>query len=139
MPQFKPNLFRSEMQSPLGTITLAADGDALVGIWFEGQQHWPRALDTWTPVKHHAVIDKAASQLREYFAGTRQHFDLPLDLSSGTAFQQSVWRRLLAIPTGETVTYGSVGQHIGKPGAVRAVGRGRRPQSVPASSFRATG
>lgn len=132
MPKFKNLPVRSEIHSPLGNITLAAHDDALVGIWFEGQQHWPSELQKWPPVQSHAVIDTAAKQLLEYFSGKRKHFDVPLDLTSGTAFQQSVWHSLLTIPPGETVSYGAVGQRIGKPSAVRAVGAavGRNPFSI---------
>jgi methylated-DNA-[protein]-cysteine S-methyltransferase len=129
------------MQSPLGPITLAAHDDALVGIWFEGQAHSPPDMPSWTPVKKNALMDAAAKQLLEYFAGKRTLFDLPLDLTSGTAFQQSVWRSLLTIPPGETVSYGTVGLSIGKPSAVRAVGAavGRNPFSIVVPCHRVIG
>ena len=134
-------LVRSEMQSPLGKITLAAHDDALVGIWFDGQAHSPPDMQSWTLVKRNALMDTAAKQLLEYFAGKRQHFDLPLDRNSGTAFQQSVWHSLLTIPPGETVSYGTVGQRIGKPSAVRAVGAavGRNPFSIVVPCHRVIG
>ena len=139
--KLKRPLVRSEMQSPLGPITLAAHEDALVGIWFENQEHSPPDMQTWTPVKSHAAMDEAAKQLLEYFAGKRKHFDLPLDLTSGTAFQQSVWHSLLSIPAGETVSYGTVGQRIGNPSAVRAVGAavGRNPFSIVVPCHRVIG
>ena len=141
MPKFKKPAVRSDFDSPLGTLTLAAHDDALVGIWFEGQQHWPTELDHWPQVARHPHIDKAVRQLQEYFSGKRQQFDLPLDLSAGTAFQQSVWRSLMKIPTGQTVTYGTVGQRIGKPSAVRAVGAavGRNPFSIVVPCHRVIG
>jgi len=137
----KRPLVRSEMQSPLGRITLAAHDDALVGIWFENQQHSPPDMQSWTPVRKNALMDAAAKQLLEYFSGKRKHFDLPLDLTSGTAFQQSVWHGLLTIPSGETVSYGTVGQRIGKPSAVRAVGAavGRNPFSIVVPCHRVIG
>ncbi|HAL40009.1 MAG TPA: cysteine methyltransferase, partial [Polaromonas sp.] len=68
----------------------------------------------------------------EYFAGQRNRFEVPLDLACGTAFQQSVWQALLAIPYGRTASYGEVSRRIGKPTAVRAVGAavGRNPVSI---------
>jgi methylated-DNA-[protein]-cysteine S-methyltransferase len=139
--KLKHSLVCNEMQSPLGPITLAAHEYALVGIWFENQAHSPPDMHTWTPVKKNALLDAATEQLLEYFAGQRKHFELPLDLSSGTAFQQSVWHNLLTIPLGETVSYGTVGQRIGKPSAVRAVGAavGRNPFSIVVPCHRVIG
>lgn len=134
-------LFRSEIQSPLGPITLAAHDDALVGIWFDRQEHAPPDMHTWALVKNNTLMDTAARQLQEYFSGKRKHFDLPLDLTTGTAFQQSVWHSLLKIPPGETVSYGTVGHRIGKPSAVRAVGAavGRNPFSIVVPCHRVIG
>lgn len=71
------------------------------------------------------------TELAEYFSGTRRQFDVPLDLS-GTPFQQEVWRRLLEVPFGETVSYSRMATEVGRPGAVRAVGQanGRNPVAV---------
>ena len=139
--RIKRPIVRSEIQSPLGPITLAAHEDALVGIWFENQAHWPPDVASWTPVRNNALMDAATQQLLEYFAGKRKHFDLPLDLTSGTTFQQSVWRSLLTIPPGQTVSYGTVGQSIGKPSAVRAIGAavGRNPLSIVVPCHRVIG
>ena len=67
------------------------------------------------------LIQEAAKQLREYFAGTRRVFDLPLSFE-GTEFQQKVWAALLAIPYGETRTYGEIAAQAGNPKAARAAG-----------------
>jgi methylated-DNA-[protein]-cysteine S-methyltransferase len=86
----------------------------------------------WRTNDAHPVLREAAAQLLAYFAGQRERFDLPLDLSHGTAFQQSVWQALLAIPAGTTVSYGALSMDLGNPAAVRAVGAavGRNPISV---------
>jgi methylated-DNA-[protein]-cysteine S-methyltransferase len=78
------------------------------------------------------VLRETEQQLADYFAGRRRQFDLPLDLSHGTAFQQSVWQALLAIAPGRTTSYGALALAVGKPAAVRAVGAavGRNPISV---------
>ncbi len=68
----------------------------------------------------------AVQQLDEYFHGKRTVFDLPLDLSSGTAFYQSVWKELLKIPYGHTTTYSAIAKKVGHPDAVRAVGLANR-------------
>ncbi len=87
--------------------------------------HWPEDAE-------HPVLKKTSQQLAEYFAGRRKHFDVPLDLACGTAFQQLVWQALLAIPPGSTESYGEVSRRIGKPLAMRAVGAavGRNPVSI---------
>jgi methylated-DNA-[protein]-cysteine S-methyltransferase len=78
------------------------------------------------------VLLQAAAQVNEYFAGARTRFDLPLDLSHGTPFQQSVWHALLRLPYGDTTSYAALSAAIGTPAAVRAVGAavGRNPISV---------
>ena len=134
--KFHPAIVQTTCPSPLGAITLAATPQGLAGVWFDGQQHLPPALlqapATWPMDASHPVLRLASQQLAEYFAGQRQHFDLPLDLSGGTDFQQAVWRALLAIEPGQTQSYGQVSQHIGRPTAVRAVGAaiGRNPVSI---------
>jgi methylated-DNA-[protein]-cysteine S-methyltransferase len=78
--------------------------------------------------------------LREYFAGQRQVFSVPLDFG-GTEFQNQVWQALLSIPFGETRTYTEIARQIGKPAAVRAVGaaNGRNPISIIAPCHRVLG
>lgn len=82
-------------------------------------------------VWNEAACGSAILQLREYFAGTRNEFDLQLDLR-GTEFQRKVWRTLQMIPFGETVSYSWVAQKIGNVNAVRAVGaaNGANPVAV---------
>jgi methylated-DNA-[protein]-cysteine S-methyltransferase len=65
---------------------------------------------------------RVESQLREYFAGERQVFDLPLE-AKGSDFQKRVWAELLRIPFGQTISYGELAARVGRPGAARAVGR----------------
>jgi methylated-DNA-[protein]-cysteine S-methyltransferase len=78
------------------------------------------------------VLRQALQQLQEYFDGRRTLFELPLDLRWGTAFQQSVWQALLAIPPGRTTSYAELGRRLGRPQAARAIGAavGRNPMSV---------
>lgn len=103
------------LASPMGVLQLVADGDELCGIYLPEQAVPPaRARES-------RVLDAAATQLAEYFAGVRRRFDLPL-APRGTNFQQLVWRALLAIPFGETRSYGELARAIGRPAASRAVG-----------------
>ena len=73
---------------------------------------------------------KTVSQLRSYFAGEREEFDLPL-APEGTPFQQEVWRRLCEIPYGETISYGELARRIGNPQASRAVGLANGSNPIP--------
>lgn len=75
------------------------------------------------------VIETASAQLDEFFAGQRKEFDVPL-LFAGTDFQERVWKELLGIPYGETVSYGEMARRIGKPKAVRAVASANGANSI---------
>ena len=122
-------------QSPLGNITLAVSPQGLCGAWFEAQQYFPH-LQGWQQNKEHPVLISAENRLKRYFEGhglASKANDLPpLDLSSGTPFQQTVWQALMQIPYGATCSYGQLALAIGKPAAVRAVGAaiGRNPLSL---------
>ena len=79
-----------------------------------------------------ALLLTTITQLDQYLAGERQQFDMTLDWSLGTAFQQSVWRALQQIPYGQTISYAQLAQSIGKPTAYRAVANanGKNPFSI---------
>ena len=131
MKPFDPHAVQSTYRSPLGRIHLLANARALLGLWFEGQDHFP-ALDNFPSVTTHPVHAMAHTQLNEYFSQQRQAFSLPLDYSVGTEFQQAVWRQLTAIAPGKTRSYAAIAQAIERPLAVRAVGAaiGRNPLSI---------
>lgn len=118
--------------SPVGPLGLVADDDALIAVlWPTEAEGRVRLAEEPAPAADHAVLNKTARQLGEYFAGTRRDFDLPL-APSGTEFQRQVWWSLAEIPFGETSTYGKQAAAIGRPAAVRAVGaaNGRNPLSI---------
>ena len=79
----------------------------------------------------HPVLAAATAQLAEYFAGRRQEFDIPLDLT-GTEFQRAAWSALASVPFGETRSYRQQAEAIGRPKAVRAIGaaNGRNPVPI---------
>ena len=122
---------QATVDSPLGDMLLARTATGLAGMWFEGQKAHPGALPTVPHDPQDPLLQQAAQQLADYFAGRREHFDLPLDLQ-GTPFQQTVWQALLRIPAGGTCTYAAIAREVGAPLAVRAVGAavGRNPVSV---------
>lgn len=119
-----------EVATPLGGMLLARTRDGLAGAWFAGQKDHPGALPA-PNVPNDPLLAAAARRLDAYFAGEAVAFDLALDLI-GTPFQRAVWRALLAVGHGTTVSYGEIAGRVGAPRAVRAVGAavGRNPVSV---------
>ena len=120
--------------SPLGPITLAASPLGLCGVWFDDQKHGPTEAQRqlWAQDAQHPVLQSAAAHVQAHLGGQALPWPGPLDLSAGTAFQQSVWQALLHIPAGQSQTYGELARQLGKPLAVRAVGAavGRNPVSI---------
>ena len=108
------------IKTPIGPLTLEADENAVTAIRFGADG----AQDA-SP-----LLDAAEAQLREYFAGARRTFDLPL-APHGTAFQQRVWTALRTIPYGETRTYGELAAAIDSPNASRAVGMANHRNPIP--------
>lgn len=122
-------MFQTTVDSPIGTLLLCGDGEALHGLWMQ-DGHRPRVPDPgWR--RHDAAFAAVRAQLAEYFAGERTAFHLPL-VMDGTPFQQRVWAALREIPYGETRSYGELARRVGRPEAARAVGlaNGRNPISV---------
>ena len=124
------------LDTPIGRLRLVSDGTHLVAIEFAGRH-----------ADHHndqerldPVLQSCSKQLTEYFAGKREHFDLPL-AATGTDFQRSVWAALSAIPYGELRSYRDIAQAIDKPTAVRAVGaaNGRNPLPIVVPCHRVIG
>ena len=128
------------MTSPVGELTLVANEAGLMAVlWQDDDPHRVR-LNQRVEHRDHPVLDEAALQLAEYFAGQREAFDLPLHFV-GTDFQKSVWTALLTIPFGETRSYADIARQIGKPSACRAVGaaNGRNPLSIIVPCHRVVG
>ncbi|MFZ0549011.1 MAG: methylated-DNA--[protein]-cysteine S-methyltransferase [Candidatus Promineifilaceae bacterium] len=115
--------------SPLGDILLARSEAGLTHIVFQEGTHPLTPESDW--LYDSAAFEDATAQLKAYFAGDLQAFDLPL-APEGTAFQQTVWEALKSIPYGETISYGELAQEIGRPNAPRAVGaaNGRNPLPI---------
>lgn len=138
--KYDSTIVQTRYSSPLGPMIVAATARGLAGVWFAGQRHLPDHA-AWPQAPNHPVLLQATRQLADYFAGRRTTFDVPLDLQGGTPFQQSVWRALLAIPRGRTVSYGALSRDVGRPAAVRAVGAavGRNPLSIVVPCHRVLG
>jgi methylated-DNA-[protein]-cysteine S-methyltransferase len=117
----------ARIDSPVGPLTLVAGDAGLRAVLFAGQAVPADAVEG-----SDAVIETAARQLREWFAGERTTFDLPLDVSVATEFQRRAWLALAEIPYGTTRSYGAQAARLGHPRSARAVGaaNGRNPLSI---------
>ena len=135
------HLTAQRLETPLGPLTLVGSPAGLRAIlWPEDDPARVGLVGTALAAAPVDVLDDAAEQLAEYFAGIRTSFDLPLDLR-GTAFQLAAWNALAEIPYGETRTYAEQAALIGRPAAVRAVGaaNGRNPLSIVLPCHRVVG
>ena len=136
----RKGLVYKKVDSPVGRLTLVASDQGLAAILWENDPPRRVRLNIQAEDTAHPVLVEAERQLREYFAGQRTAFALPLDVT-GTPFQKKVWSALLTIPFGETRSYGEIARQVGSPDAVRAVGaaNGRNPVSIVAPCHRVIG
>ncbi|TAK33614.1 MAG: methylated-DNA--[protein]-cysteine S-methyltransferase [Saprospiraceae bacterium] len=112
--------------SPIGCFKMEGNAHSITSVQLlQGQEAPP---EDYQDAAEHLV--EAVRQLSEYFHRQRKTFDLPLDFSEGTLFNQSVWRKLLKIPYGHTTTYSAIASQIGNPDAVRAVGLANRNNPI---------
>jgi methylated-DNA-[protein]-cysteine S-methyltransferase len=115
------------LASPIGRIELTGDGDAVTSLTIEKGGRLPLEGE---PESSDDVLDRAASQLDEYFAGDRRSFDVPVHLA-GTSFQKAIWQLLAELPYGSVSSYGALGAATGRPTAGRAVGGAVGANPVP--------
>jgi methylated-DNA-[protein]-cysteine S-methyltransferase len=132
------SLYYTLEESPIGTLLLVGDDQALHGLYMQDgrkpkqiESRWERSTSCFADVK---------AQLREYFAGERLAFDLAL-VMAGTPFERRVWSALTEIPYGETCSYGELARRLDQPTAARAVGlaNGRNPIAVVVPCHRVIG
>src|SRR5262249_40127849 len=116
------------MESPVGSLLLAADDEGLRQITFMRGRRAVRPDREWR--ESHAPFKTAIRQLRAYFSGSLKEFTLPR-APEGTPFQLDVWNRLCEIPYGETTSYGEIARRIGHPEAARAVGLANGTNPLP--------
>ena len=115
--------------SPIGPLLIAGDEEALHLIGFPHNRKPQKPEAGWIQSMS-GPLAETVRQLREYFAGSRRDFDLPLALE-GTDFQRKVWRKLQEIPYGETISYGELAKRVGNPKASRAVGSANGKNRIP--------
>lgn len=127
--------YTSRYLSPLGEITLASDGEALIGLWFSGQRFDRLGLKPGAEMRELPIFAETRHWLDLYFEGREPDFT-PTLFFRGTPFQKEVWKELLFISYGETRTYGELAALLerrrGKHCSARAVGGavGRNPISL---------
>jgi methylated-DNA-[protein]-cysteine S-methyltransferase len=117
------------VSSLVGVLTLVASKKGLVAILWENDD--PRRVSLGDLVEEplHPLLVRAGNELKEYFAGERCTFSVPLEMR-GTQFQREVWEILLGIPFGETCTYGDIAKQLGNPAASRAMGAANRRNPI---------
>lgn len=110
--------------TPFGRMGLSEESGTIVRLYLPNDGT-PRIAEHETP-----LLAEGKRQLMEFFAGTRKEFDLPL-CAEGTEFRKKVWKALLEIPYGTTITYGQLALTVGNPKAVRAVGQANHHNPIP--------
>ena len=105
--------FIHHYKSPLGAITMASDGQALIGLWFDGQKYFADCLDGEAEERALSVFEQADEWLDVYFSGKEPAFTPPLAMKT-TEFRKAVWEIMRSIPYGKTMTYGEIADRIAK-------------------------
>jgi methylated-DNA-[protein]-cysteine S-methyltransferase len=116
--------------SPIGRLKLVACDEGLVAILWDNDRPLPLHLADAVETPAHPILLCAETELNEYFSRNRKSFSVPLDMR-GTYFQKQVWEALLAIPFGETRSYGQIANQLGNPNATRAVGAANGQNPIP--------
>ena len=138
-------IYTFHYKSPLGSITLASNGESLTGLWFDGQKYFPHKLISESTVAELPIFTQTCNWLDIYFSGNIPDFTPPISLNT-TPFRKAVYDILLTIPYGQTMTYGEIANIIAKQNGVermsaQAVGCavGRNPISIIIQCHRVVG
>ncbi len=123
--------YYTKVESPIGELLLVSDGKDLIRVSMDKQKYAAEIGADWVQKADVPALKLAAEQLKSYFAGLLDHFDLPLAFR-GTEFQKRVWGELTKIPFGQTISYGELARRVGSPKASRAVGlaNGKNPIAI---------
>ena len=103
--------YTCKYDSPVGGITIASNGEALAGLWFDGQKYFGDTLPQEYTEKNLPIFNESIRWLDTYFSGKNPGFTPVLSFDS-SPFRETVWKMLLAIPYGKTVTYGEIAEKI---------------------------
>ena len=120
--------FCKVIKSPIGQLVLISNKSALICIEFGKDK--VENLPNKPTKKNHPILLKTEKQLKEYFAGNRKEFDIPLKLE-GTDFQKKVWQELMKIPFGKTISYQQLAEKMGDKNKARAVGNANGKNPIP--------
>ena len=127
------NVRHTQVETALGLLTLVAEDDRLVGLYFSGHWHLPKESSFGTRVDADVdeVFLRVKAELDAYLAGERESFDVPLR-THGDEFSERVWAMLEKIPYGTTTTYGSLAEQLGNRRLAQRVGQavGWNPISI---------
>jgi AraC family transcriptional regulator of adaptative response/methylated-DNA-[protein]-cysteine methyltransferase len=125
--QDQANLMIAQVVTPLGVMIAGATGDGLCLLEFEDRPGLQTKIDDLKRLLNVRILEgknphiiQAEEELKEYFEGTRQQFQVSL-ISPGTDFQMKVWNNLKDIPYGVTISYQQQSENIGNPAAIRAI------------------
>lgn len=113
--------YTTHCKSPLGGITLASDGEALVGLWFDGQKHFADALaEQHEECDDLPIFDETRRWLDIFFSGKAPDFTPKLGMRAGD-FRKRVWEIMLTIPFGQTLTYGDIARRIARERGIQSM------------------
>ena len=112
--------YMCKYESPLGKMTLASDGEALTGVWFDGQKYYASSLSECAEEAVVPVLEQTVEWLDCYFSGGMPHF-MPALRLCGSPFRLAVWRLLQMIPYGAVVTYGDLAKEVARLSGVRTM------------------
>ena len=104
-------IYTDQYASPMGKVTMASDGSALTGLWFDGQKYFGDTLTEQCEPGKLSVFDTTKQWLDIYFQGKAPDFTPPLSMQT-TPFRKAVWEVMLTIPFGKTMTYGEIAKRI---------------------------
>ena len=110
--------YTNHLQSPLGGITLASNGTALTGLWFDGQKYFGDTLPQEAAQTTLPIFERTRRWLAVYFSGRAPDFTPPLSMET-TPFRKAVWEILLTIPFGQTITYGEIADRLAEQKGLR--------------------
>lgn len=108
-------IYTTTYDSPFGTITLAEDGIGITGLWFDGQKYFADSIRKETTIAQETeLLSQTKHWLDLYFSGKKPDFLPPLHPQTSSDFRKAVWKILLTIPYGHTMTYGEIAKQLAK-------------------------
>lgn len=107
-------IYKTEYKSPIGKLTLASDGNNLIGLWIEGQKYFASTVKTEMVERNKLpIFQETKNWLDRYFRGEKPAISELLLAPNGSEFRQKVWKILCEIPYGEVTTYGDIAKKLG--------------------------